>query len=169
MPGTTSARLQSVGAALPPLVAAALALLALAASSAEGIAVDPGPGIDDALLPPLPASYAAHCPTDRYLLLGPRTYTGGFNNMLMTFQAALLLARYTNRTFVVPAARNDRYNDFRFSWAVDYDALKPVWPCFFDSDTPWGEGLPPDADGDEAARALLASRGGKGGEQGTRD
>jgi hypothetical protein len=28
------------------------------------------------------------------------------------------MARYTNRTFVVPAARNDRYNDFRFSWAV---------------------------------------------------
>ena len=37
------------------------------------------------------------------LRLGPRTYTGGFNNMLMTFQAALLLARYTNRTFVIPA------------------------------------------------------------------
>ena len=81
--------------------------------------------------------------------------------MLMTFQAALLLARYTNRTFIVPAARNDRYNDFRFSWAVDYEALRPVWPCFMDSDTPWGEGPAPDADGDEVTRALLAK--GKGG------
>ena len=108
------------------------------------------------MLPPLdPASVAPHCPTDRYLLLGPRTYTGGFNNMLMTFQAALLLARYTNRTFVVPAARNDRYDDFRFSWAVDYEALKPVWPCFFDSDTPWGE-TPALAEVDEVTRALVA-------------
>jgi len=95
------------------------------------------------------------------LLPGPRTYTGGFNNMLMTFQAALILARYTNRTFVVPAARNDRYNDFRFSWAVDYAALKPVWPCFFDSDEAWGEDPAPDADA-EGARALLAAAKGKG-------
>jgi hypothetical protein len=26
-------------------------------------------------------------------------------------------------------------------WVVDYAALKPVWPCFFDSDEAWGRGL----------------------------
>ena len=77
-------------------------------------------GIDESILPPLnPTNYP--CPKDRYLLLGPRTYTGGFNNMFMTFQSAILLARYTNRTFVIPAARNDRYTDFRFSQAIDYE------------------------------------------------
>lgn len=80
-------------------------------------------GIDETLLPPLdPTNYP--CPTDRYLLLGPRTYTGGFNNMFMTFQSAILLARYTNRTFVIPAARNDRYTDFRFSQAIDYEVRR---------------------------------------------
>ncbi|CAL6390520.1 unnamed protein product [Bathycoccus prasinos] len=101
-------------------------------------------GIDETLLPPLdPTNYP--CPTDRYLLLGPRTYTGGFNNMFMTFQSAILLARYTNRTFVIPAARNDRYTDFRFSQAIDYEAMRPVWPCFHDTNVPWGEGEVPQA------------------------
>lgn len=144
------------------VVAAVAAVAASFLPCASAVNDDPGPGIDHDLLPPLPASYAKNCPTDRYLTLGPRTYTGGFNNMLMTFQAALLLARYTNRTFVVPAARNDRYDDFRFSWAVDYEALRPVWPCFMDSDAPWGEGPAPDADGDEVTRALLAKGGGGG-------
>lgn len=80
-------------------------------------------GIDESILPPLdPTNYP--CPKDRYLLLGPRTYTGGFNNMFMTFQSAILLARYTNRTFVIPAARNDRYTDFRFSQAIDYEVRR---------------------------------------------
>ena len=152
-------------------VVATLLLLVFSSSSfvARGVAAQQADddaasssAIDHDLLPPLPASYANNCPTDRYITLGPRTYTGGFNNMLMTFQAALLLARYTNRTFIVPAARNDRYNDFRFSWAIDYDALRPVWPCFMDSDTPWGEGPAPDAGGDEVTRALLAKAKGKG-------
>ena len=44
--------------------------------------------------------------------------------MFMTFQSAILLARYTNRTFVIPAARNDRYTDFRFSQAIDYEVRR---------------------------------------------
>jgi len=86
-------------------------------------------GIDESILPPLdPTNYP--CPKDRYLLLGPRTYTGGFNNMFMTFQSAILLARYTNRTFVIPAARNDRYTDFRFSQAIDYEVRRASLSSF---------------------------------------
>ena len=82
------------------------------------------------------------CPTDRFVLQGPRPYTGGFNNMLMSFQGSLLLARATNRTYVVPAGRNDRYNqkqgEFRFKDVVDLEEMKRVWPCFVDSNKPWG-------------------------------
>mmetsp|Transcript_8743 Transcript_8743/g.13874 ORF Transcript_8743/g.13874 Transcript_8743/m.13874 type:complete len:446 (+) Transcript_8743:63-1400(+) len=141
--------------------AALLTLMSATAFTCAGAASDTGPMVDASALLPLPASH--ECPTDRYLTLGPRTYTGGFNNMLMTFQAALLLARYTNRTFVVPAARNDRYKEFRFSWAVDYEALKPVWPCFFDSDTPWGEGPAPEAKGEEVTRTVLTTSPGSRG------
>jgi hypothetical protein len=95
-------------------------------------------GIDQKRLPEIASWETFKCPEKRYILLGPRTYTGGFNNMFMTFQGALLLARYTNRTFVVPAARNDRYQDFRFSQAIDYDAMRKVWPCFHDSNKEWG-------------------------------
>ena len=73
--------------------------------------------------------------------MGPRSYTGGFNNMVMSMRGAMVLARSLNRTFVMPASRNDRYNqydEFRFRQALDMDALKSDWPCFIDSDKPWG-------------------------------
>eukprot|EP00854_Cymbomonas_tetramitiformis_P026888 gene26888-33057_t len=74
------------------------------------------------------------CPEDRFLLLGPRTYSGGFNNMMMTLESAILLAKATNRTFIVPPSRNERYNWLRFRMAIDMEPLRNVWPCFIDSD-----------------------------------
>ena len=71
-------------------------------------------GIDETLLPPLnPTNYP--CPTDRYLLLGPRTYTGGFNHSRRF--SAILLAR-CEQNVRDTGGGNDRYTDFSFSQAT---------------------------------------------------
>ena len=54
------------------VVVAAIARASL--PSALAVNDNPGPGIDNDLLPPLPASYANNCPTDRR---GVRARPGG--------------------------------------------------------------------------------------------
>lgn len=66
--------------------------------------------------------------------LGPRSYTGGFNNMLLTLENAFIGARLTNRTLVIPPSRNERYNWLRIDAALDQEELRQFWPCFVGSD-----------------------------------
>jgi hypothetical protein len=78
-----------------------------------------------------------------YTQLGPRSYTGGFNNMLLTLENAFLAARLTNRTLVVPPSRNERYNWLRIDAALDQEQLRHFWPCFIGSDEVRAASHPP--------------------------